>query len=177
MDFSQIFLKRTELSRVQCCINILLRPILITMTLQCGQRYYASTFFRDFQNVFHDIIPGLVWKVSSVISCSCSKSEYFLIKIARLRRKKRKSGWPTVLCKCVFRWNKVKFWRINEQFSVLLVVVSLAQPRRTSGRLIYILNVSLCIEFRARPVSHVYDDKFLFLKSVQGELRTHLMFN
>ena len=41
----------------------------------------------------------MVWKVSSVISCSCSKSEYFLIKIARFRRKKRKSGWPTILCK------------------------------------------------------------------------------
>ena len=71
----------------------------ITPYLQCGHRYYASVFFRDFQNVFHDIFPGVVWEVSSEISCSCSKSEYFLIKIARFRRKKRKSGWPTILCK------------------------------------------------------------------------------
>ena len=124
------------------------------LEVQCGHRYYASIFFRGFQNVFHDIIPGVVWKVSSVISCSCSKSEYFLIKTALLRRKKRKSGWPTVLCKCVFRRNKVKFCQINEHFSVLLVVINLTQPRTTTGRLIYILNVSLCIEFRARLVSY-----------------------
>ena len=127
----------------------------VNSNIQCGQRYYASTFFRDFQDVFHDINSGVIWKVSSVISCSCSKFEYFLIKTARLRRKKRKSGWPTILCKCVIRRNKVKFWQINEQFSVFLVVISLIQPRRRTRRLIYFLNVSLCIEFRARPVSYV----------------------
>ena len=134
---------------------LLVRAKLKTSPIQCGHRYYASVFFRDFQNVFHDIFPGVVWEVSSEISCSCSKSEYFLIKIARFRRKKRKSGWPTILCKCVIRRNKVKFWQINEQFSVFLVVISLIQPRRRTRRLIYFLNVSLCIEFRARPVSYV----------------------
>ena len=43
--------------------------------IQCGQRYYASSFFRDFQDVFHDIIPGIIWKVSSVISRSYTISE------------------------------------------------------------------------------------------------------
>ena len=49
--------------------------------LQCGQRYYARTFFCDFQNVFHDIISGDLWKVSSVISCSCITFVEFLIKL------------------------------------------------------------------------------------------------
>ena len=145
--------------------------------VQYGHRYYASAFFRDFQNVFHDINPGDLWKVSSVIRCSWIKSEDILIKIARLRRKNWKSGWPTVLCKCVFRRNKVKFWQINERFSALVVVISLIQPRRITGRLIYFLNVSLCFEIRACPVSYVKEEKFLFLNTVQGEVRTHLMFN
>ena len=38
--------------------------------VQCGHRHYASAFSRDFQDVFHDIILGVVLKVSSVISCS-----------------------------------------------------------------------------------------------------------
>ena len=59
--------------------------------VQCGHRYYASAFFRDFQNVFHDIIPGVVWKVSTIISCSCNKYEEFLIKTTRLKSKKRGS--------------------------------------------------------------------------------------
>ena len=37
------------------------------LNVQCGQRYYASTFFQDFQNVFHYINPGVLWKVSSVV--------------------------------------------------------------------------------------------------------------
>ena len=82
------------------------------VTLQCGQRYYASTFFQDFQNVFHYINPGVLWKVSSVVSCSCSKFVVFCIKNGRLRRKKRKSGWPELLFKlanfvCIIVWPQI----------------------------------------------------------------------
>ena len=31
--------------------------------LQYGQRYYASTIFRDLQNVFHDVISGDLWSM------------------------------------------------------------------------------------------------------------------
>ena len=127
----------------------------VAYILQCGHRYYASAFFRNFQNFFHDIIPWDWWKVSSVISCCCIKSEEILIKTVRLRWKKRKSGWPSVLCQCVFRRNKVKFWQINEQFSALVVAISLIQARRRTGRLIYFLNLYLSNEFRAHPVSYV----------------------
>ena len=65
--------------------------------IQCGHRYYAGSFFRDLQNVFHDIISGDLWEVSSVTSGSRTKGIEFLIKIESLRRKKRKSGWPRLL--------------------------------------------------------------------------------
>ena len=65
--------------------------------IQCGHRYYAGSFFRDLQNVFHDIISGDLWEVSSVICSNCTKGIEFLIKIESLRRKKRKSGWPRLL--------------------------------------------------------------------------------
>ena len=66
---------------------------------------------------------------------------------------------------------------MNEQFSALVVAIILIQARKRTGRFIYFLNLSLSNEFRAHPVSYVKDEKFLFLKSVQGDVRTHLIFN
>ena len=60
--------------------------------IQYGHRYYASTIFRDLQKVFHDIISGQLWKVSSVMSSNCTNPFEFLIKTVGLRRKKRKMG-------------------------------------------------------------------------------------
>ena len=61
------------------------------MTFYSVANAIMKVLFRDFQNVFHDIIPGVVWKVSTIISCSCNQYEEFLIKTPRLRSKKRGS--------------------------------------------------------------------------------------
>ena len=53
--------------------------------LQYGHRYYASTIFRDLQKVFHDIISGQLWKVSSVMNSNCTNPFEFLIKTVSLR--------------------------------------------------------------------------------------------
>ena len=79
--------------------NIQWAYLTYNLIIQCGHRYYASTIFRDLQNVFHDIISGDLWEVSSVTSGSRTKGIEFLIKIESLRRKKRKSGSPRLLGK------------------------------------------------------------------------------